>query len=116
MEDVLKTRIKLLEESIVFKKRQLKNSQDQLDNLKNCKQPKTEDLYKGIENYFTVKNEAGKYEFILGGDGRSSAWSEQRSGKISTITLNKGVYLNVLQEKIVVEYVKEKYKSDKVIL
>lgn len=53
-----------------------------IEALSKLTQPTTDDFYANLptEKYYTAEFEEKKYEFILGGDGRSSAWSEWREG------------------------------------
>ena len=90
----------------------LKLYRDEYESLKNSVQPKTTDLYNGIENFFTIDINKGSYEYVLGGDGRSQPWSESRNGLVATIKINKGIYLNEEQIKVIKEYAKEVYKVD----
>ena len=73
--------------------------------LRNLKQPETSELFNGIDKYVELKtNLNAKYEFILGGDGRSRPWSEERVGKVITITIKEGVYLSYDQKDVVKSY------------
>lgn len=92
--------------------RYLDQFKKKLDFIENCIQPKTIELYKGIDNFFKVKISEGQYEYILGGDGRSQPWSEYRTGRIAEIKLNKGIYLNDKQLEVVKEYVRECHNPD----
>lgn len=90
----------------------VKEAKEELEILKDCKQPNTVQLYNGIEEYFTVEKIYGTYEYILGGDGRSQPWSENRTGLIAKIKLKKGIYLSQEQRKIVEDYVISTHKPD----
>lgn len=93
----------------------LKDCENEYESLKDCIQPKTVEFYNGIEKFFSVEKQNGRYEYILGGDGRSQPWSEMRTGLIATIKINKGVYLNTEQKKVVIEYVNETHKPDNIV-
>ncbi len=90
----------------------IENSECVLNSINHLTQPKDWELYDGIENFFThtVKNES--YLFVLGGDGRSKPWDEQRTGNVLTISLNEGVWLSQVQTQMLKDYVKEKYSPD----
>jgi hypothetical protein len=88
-------------------------TESRLIKLKKSNQPKTEELYNGIEAFFTIKNVKKKYENILGGDGRSSAWSENKEGKVLEVTILEGVYLSEPQIKVLREYIEIKYNPEK---
>lgn len=101
-----------LEQTIKRLTNSLEDAKKEYELIKDCVQIKTTDLYNGIEKYITTTKREGIYQYILGGDGRSSPWSENRIGVIATIKINKGFYLNDEQKNVVKEYVKEKYKPD----
>ncbi len=83
----------------------------ELEQLKDCIEVDNTMLYEGIDKFFTVETITGIYEHVLGGDGRSRPWSENREGKISKIKLNKKYYLNESCKSIIKEYVKTSYGS-----
>ena len=93
----------------------LEDCKNEYESLKDCVQPKTTELYNGIEKFFSVEKQNGKYEYILGGDGRSQPWSETRSGLIATIKIKKGIYLNTEQKKVIKEYVNETHNPDNIV-
>jgi hypothetical protein len=53
---------------------------------------------------FEINIYQGKYRFILGGDGRSQPWDEQRQGVICDI--KSRYYLNQVQINIITSYLK----------
>ncbi len=80
--------------------------------IRNCRQPDTSELYNGIESYFTFEERFGTYEHVLGGDGRSRPWSENREGGILTVKINEGIYLDQEQLAIIKGYVDKKYNPE----
>lgn len=76
-------------------------------------QPTTDEFYANLptEKYYTAEFEEKKYEFILGGDGRSSAWSEWREGCVLVVKFKEGYYLTNELITVLTNYVKEKYKG-----
>ncbi len=77
--------------------------------LEKCKEFEVDDLlteYRNKDSLF-VKSELleAKYEYILGGDGRSSAWSEQRTGLVQKITLIN-VYISPSNYQKFIAYIK----------
>lgn len=60
---------------------------------------------------FKVNVYNGNYEHILGGDGRSRPWSEERKGVICDVQSN--YYLTEIQEKLISEYIKHLGKIDR---
>lgn len=90
----------------------LHNYESELNKIEDLTQPKDFELYDGIEKFFTYEVINKDYEFVLGGDGRSKPWSEQRTGDVFVITLNEGVWLSNVQTQMLKDYVKEKYSPD----
>ena len=90
----------------------LEDCKNEMEAIKDSRQPKTIELYNGIEKFFSIDKTNGNYEYILGGDGRSQPWSETRKGVIVTIKLADGIYLDNEQKKTVKEYVKELHSPD----
>jgi hypothetical protein len=86
--------------------------ESELNEIKSLTQPQDWELYDGIEKFFTYVKESKSFEFVLGGDGRSKPWSEQRTGNVFIITLNEGVWLSDVQKQMLKDYVKEKYSPD----
>jgi hypothetical protein len=84
-----------------------------LDALSKLTQPTTDEFYANLSNekYYTTGFESKKYEFILGGDGRSSAWSEWREGNVLVIKVKEGFYITNELITVLTNYVKEKYKG-----
>ena len=111
----LEGRKKYLENNLKGLYKRLEDLKKEIEFLKDKRQPKTSELYNGIENFFTVTITNSTYEFILGGDGRSAPWSEKRSGLVATIKVNDGIYLNSDQKEIVKQYVKEVHNPDHIV-
>ena len=65
--------------------------------------------------YELVNKEIGEYEFILGGDDRSSPWSETRRGLIVTVKPKK-VYLSEQDYRDLKKIIRDKYKADHIII
>jgi len=84
-----------------------------LDALSKLTQPTTDEFYSNLPNekYYSVEFEKKKYEFILGGDGRSSAWSEWREGNVLVVKVKEGYYITNELITVLTNYVKEKYKG-----
>jgi hypothetical protein len=84
-----------------------------LDSLSKFTQPTTDDFYANLptEKYYTAEFEEKKYEYILGGDGRSSAWSEWREGYVLVVKIKEGYYLTNELITALTNYVKEKFKG-----
>lgn len=112
----LVTKIEELEEAIEFFNKRILETETEYNYLKGTVQPTFKQLYNGIENYFSVSIHQGVYTDILGGDGRSSPWSDNKNGIIAKIKINNGVYLSDEQIKIVKDYVKRVHVCDHVDL
>jgi len=84
-----------------------------LEALSKLTQPTTDDFYANLptEKYYTTEFEEKKYEYILGGDGRSSAWSEWRVGNVLVVKVKEGYYITNELITALTNYVKEKYKG-----
>jgi hypothetical protein len=84
-----------------------------LEALSKVTQPTTDDFYANLptEKYYTAEFEDKKYEYILGGDGRSSAWSEWREGCVLVLKVKEGYYFTNELILALTKYVKEKYKG-----
>lgn len=61
---------------------------------------------------FEVKE--GLYEYILGGDGRSQPWSENRKGIIAYVKINSIYYLSNENRDTVIKYLKATRKYNDV--
>jgi hypothetical protein len=87
--------------------------QIKIDALRNTTQPTVEEFYKNIttEKYYSVALINKKYEYILGGDGRSSAWSEWRDGVVLTVYVKKEYHLTDELATALKNYTKEKYQG-----
>jgi hypothetical protein len=84
-----------------------------LEALSKVIQPTTDDFYANLPTgkYYTADFEEKKYEYILGGDGISSAWSEWRKGVVLVVRVKEGYYLTNELITALTNYVKEKYKG-----
>lgn len=84
-----------------------------IDALSKLTQPTTDDFYTNLptQKYYSAELEEKKYEYILGGDGRSSAWSEWREGCVLVVKVKEGYYLTNELITALTNYVKEKYKG-----
>jgi hypothetical protein len=84
-----------------------------IEALSKLTQPTTYEFYANLptEKYYTAEFEEKKYEYILGGDGRSSAWSEWREGCVLVVKVKEGYYLANELILVLTNYVKEKYKG-----
>lgn len=80
-------------------KKEIKLLEEELKDLENSMLVSDGDLYNNITDYIEVnKHMNKKYEHILGGDGRSSAWSETRKGVVLELKIFKGYYLTQEQK------------------
>jgi hypothetical protein len=84
-----------------------------IEALSKLTQTTTYEFYANLptEKYYTAEFEEKKYEYILGGDGRSSAWSEWREGCVLVVKVKEGYYLANELILVLTNYVKEKYKG-----
>lgn len=69
-------------------------------------------LYHNIKDLLTISEKKEKYTYILGGDGRSSAWDETREGNVCYVTIKENYYITSQQEEIIRDYVKRCYNAD----
>ena len=87
--------------------------QRKLEELSKMTQPTAEEFYENITNdkFYIVEFENKKYEYILGGDGRSSAWSEWRDGVVLTVRVRSEYYLPNELITVLTNYIKEKFNG-----
>jgi len=86
---------------------------NEIERLSKQSQPTISELYANIDKFIEfVILENSSYEHILGGDGRSRPWSEQRKGKVAEIIIKDLVFLSDEQIEVVKEYVNRIYKPD----
>jgi hypothetical protein len=87
--------------------------QRKLEELSKMTQPTAEEFYENIttDKFYTTALENKRYEFILGGDGRSSAWSEWRDGVVLTVKVRSEYYLPNELITVLTNYVKEKFNG-----
>jgi hypothetical protein len=110
----LEERIKEYERDVKRSKSNLEEAEKALKDLKTRRSISTKELYNGINSYITIKIDDREYEDILGGDGRSRPWSETKKGKVADVYIKKGIYLDDIQRKIVIEYVSSLVEVDTV--
>ena len=105
-----------LQQLIEQYKKELSNHQkwvesynEKLESLEKMTQPTAEEFYENItsDKFYTVALENKKYEYILGGDGISSAWSEWRDGIVLTVRARDEYYLSNELITVLTNYVKE---------
>jgi hypothetical protein len=103
-----------ISENLKLAQKQLHTLESELDVIKSCTQPTKEELFKEMftGKYFKISESMGKYEYILGGDGRSRPWSEMRNGLICKVTINNDVYIDYTQEKCITTVIKEMSEKD----
>lgn len=92
----------------------LKERKEELKYLEQCKQIKPFELIERINDFISVETKEGSYEHILGGDGRSRPYSEQREGLISIVTFKEKIYLTDQIKGLIIHFVKDKFESDSV--
>lgn len=87
--------------------------QEKIEALLDMTQPTAEEFYENIttDKFYTTALENKKYEFILGGDGRSSAWSEWRDGVVLTVKVRSEYYLPNELIIVLTNYLKEKFNG-----
>jgi hypothetical protein len=109
-----------LQELIEKYKAEQKNHQEwvesyqiKLEELSKMTQPTAEEFYENIttDKFYTTALENKQYEFILGGDGRSSAWSEWRDGVVLTVRVRSEYYLPNELITVLTNYIKEKFNG-----
>lgn len=110
----LKDRIQVAEASLIEAQERLKPIKDRYDYLMSCSQPTIEELFSDISEYVKSEIERKPYRHILGGDGRSRPWDEERTGNVLTITIMPKIYLSGSQKNMVREYYSE-FITDKEI-
>lgn len=109
----LESRINHVEDSIKHFSKLLSDYNIEIEKLKKSIQPTNEDLYKNIRDYVTIRVISNqKYEHILGGDGRSQPWSEERIGTFANVKIKENVYLEDKQINIVKDYINNTEKVD----
>ena len=90
-------RITLLNKDIAKKQKSIDDSIKEIELLNSGKMLSNQDLYKllinlssDITSYKGILYEIkeGKYMHILGGDGRSAAWDEQREGRVCMVRID----------------------------
>lgn len=111
----LKKRREYLKETIESKYSSIIEMEKELESLNKSVQLSNFDLYKSINEIVSYTKSEKKYEHILGGDGRSQPWSEQREGLVIEVTIKEGVFLNSTQEEIVKSYINDIEVSNKII-
>ena len=112
----LNDRIEQLNRYIKQNETALNMYKKELEAINNTKQVSTYDIYNNMDNLISLKSSKGSYEYILGGDGRSKPWSENREGIILNVELNKDYYFLDKHIEAVEEYVKSTCKFDKLVI
>jgi hypothetical protein len=103
-----------IQEDINDLKSKLLKLEQELKQLQDIVEVTTKDLYSNIEQYFTVEVFYKSYERILGGDGRSSPWSETVKGNVAIVKLNNKYYITEQQKEIIKEYIYNVYKPNRI--
>ena len=85
--------------------------QRKIEVLSNMTQVSPDEFYENIttDKFYTASIENDKYEYVLGGDGRSSAWSEWREGRVLTVTVKNEYYLSVKLIEALRNYIENKF-------
>lgn len=93
--------------------KEFKQWEQLIEKYNNCIEISDKELQSNINKYVTYKLEEGRYEYILGGDGRSQPWSEYRNGLLCNVTINENIYLSDKQEEIIRRHFHNNLKFDK---
>ena len=109
----LQEKIDGYEKQLLKNKEQVAIYEEKLQYLKTLSQPITDDFYANLPNqkYYTATIEEKTYEYVLGGDGRSSAWSERRLGNVLIVKIREEYYLPNDLLVSLNYYLKDKYKG-----
>lgn len=109
----LQEKIDGYEKQLLKNKEQVSIYEQKLEYLKKLSQPTIDEFYANLptDKYYTIEFEDKKYEFVLGGDGRSSAWSEWREGRVLTVKIRDEYYLTNEMLVALNSYLKEKFKG-----
>ena len=105
----LNKRLKNVESSAATYKEELKL-------LETKTQPTNAQLHDGLSSYVDILIGEGEYTHVLGGDGRSRAWSEQRTGIVASLVVFPMYYLSSDQLKMVKRWVNDIHSPDHVEL
>lgn len=101
----LQNEIYYIEMQIKKQEKNLISLKEKFDELKIARQPTNDELYQNIKSFFDLSIINKEYEYILGGDGRSQPWSENRTGIVAIIKIKDGIYLNPYQLQIINDFV-----------
>lgn len=109
----LQEKIDGYEKQLLKNKEQVAIYEEKLQYLKTLSQPTTDDFYANLptEKYYTATFEEKKYEYILGGYGRSSALSEWRFGNVLIVKIREEYYLPNDLLVSLGSYLRDKYKG-----
>lgn len=109
----LQEKIDGYEKQLLKNKEQVAIYEEKLQYLKTLSQPTTDEFYANLptQKYYIATFEEKKYEYILGGDGRSSAWSEWRFGNVLIVKIREEYYLPNDLLVSLGSYLRDKYKG-----
>jgi hypothetical protein len=109
----LQEKINGYEKLLLKNREQVAIFEEKIEYLKKLSQPTTDEFYANLptDKYYTIEFEDKKYEFVLGGDVRGSAWSEWREGVVLTVKIRDEYYLTNEMMVALNFYLKDKYKG-----
>lgn len=109
----LQQQISELEDSIRRTEMALQEKRIRLAKIRVLTPITNKDLYARMGDILVINVGKGKYEHILGGDGRSSPWSENREGLVAKVQIkDPSIYLSEDQVSIIRKYVMDVYGPD----
>lgn len=92
--------------------REAEKAKKVLDRITYSKCPTNDEFYKNIETYVDITVSEKNYTYILGGDGRSSSWDEERRGIVAEAVVKEGIYLTPNQIGILKNFIENTKKVD----
>jgi hypothetical protein len=104
----VEARLKNVESSVVTFK-------EELVALKGKTQPTNKQLLTDVSCYVGLNVGKDKYTHILGGDGRSMPWSEERTGDVASLRVYPMHYLSKDQIEMVKRWVNDVYAPDHIV-
>lgn len=96
--------IENLESVIEFLEKDLNKYNHELEVIKSQTKYLDHELYTNLNKLISIEVKYEKYEHVLGGDGRSTPWSETREGNVLYVYVSSNIYLTPKQIDIVKDY------------